>query len=72
MISLAITPLTSSDCTDAGPWPCDVAGCPSPEVSCVDLVSLDYCAATIDTADIQGTELDGEQMGSTKARSIDE
>ena len=47
MISLAISPLTSSDCTDAGPWPCDIDGCPSPEVSCVDLVQLDYCAATI-------------------------
>ena len=47
MFALAIAPFTSSDCTDAGPWPCDVAGCPSPEVSCVDLVSLDYCAATI-------------------------
>ena len=30
-------------CSDAGPWPCEEEGCPSPSLGCADLVELGVC-----------------------------
>ena len=30
-------------CSDAGPWPCEEEGCPSPSLGCADLAELGVC-----------------------------
>ena len=33
-------------CSDAGPWPCEEEGCPSPSLGCADLAELGVCRKT--------------------------
>ena len=54
-------------CSDAGPWPCEEEGCPSPSLGCADLAELGVCRKafsdiyTTPTADAAGRTAESNQ-----------